>query len=149
MGVVKAFDQCASYPFNINQSTHSWDSAISKFDLENPRSWVWLKHLINVLPFHLTSIRVPILDIQLFQNLSLKFQGQYHGWGQRSRSYSWHSIQSMNLLFVSQQSYQPFFRYGQQNVWPWKNKLQIWEEKNQQNRIISNRFIQNSMRSEA
>ena len=47
--------------FHVNQTTHSWNIAISKFDLENPRSrsWVeskvkviwWIPHCLNSCPF--------------------------------------------------------------------------------------------------
>ena len=70
-------------PFVLCQlASHSWDKAISNSDLETSRSrsWVWSKgkvmqlaqYLINSLPFHFTSIRPTIPEIQLFQNLTLK-----------------------------------------------------------------------------
>ena len=58
------------------------EKAISESDLETPRSrsWVWSKgkviwsaqYPINSLPFHFTSIRPTIPEIQLFRNLTLK-----------------------------------------------------------------------------
>ena len=66
----------------MNQPPHSWDKAISDSDLETPRSrsWVWSKgkviqsaqYHINSLPFHFTSIRPTIPEIELFRNLTLK-----------------------------------------------------------------------------
>ena len=71
-----------SFSFIVNRLSHSWDKAISDSDLETPRSrsWVWSKgkviqlaqYHINSLPFHLTSIRPTILEIELFRNLTLK-----------------------------------------------------------------------------
>ena len=71
-----------SFSFIVNRLPHSWDKAISDSDLETPRSrsWVWSKgkviqlsqYHINSLPFHLTSIRPTILEIELFRNLTLK-----------------------------------------------------------------------------
>ena len=71
-----------SFSFIANRLPHSWDKAISNSDLETPRSrsWVWSKgkviqlaqYHINSLPFHLTSIRPTILEIELFRNLTLK-----------------------------------------------------------------------------
>ena len=73
-----------SFSFIVNRLPHSWDKAISDSDLETPRSrsWVWSKgkviqlaqYHINLLPFHLTSIRPTILEIELhvFRNLTLK-----------------------------------------------------------------------------
>ena len=67
--------------FIVNRLPHSWDKAISESDLETPRSrsWVWPKgkviqsaqYHINSLPFHLTSIRPTIPEIELFWNLTL------------------------------------------------------------------------------
>ena len=58
---------------------------------------------------------------------NIKVRG--HGWGQRSRSLSSPIIQPMHLLFVSHQSDQPFLRYVQWSVWPWKNTSEICKEK--------------------
>ena len=55
-------------------------------------------------------------------NLSLK-QSRSRSWV-RSKvkvTYNIPSIQPMQCLFVSHQSDQPFLRYGQNSVWPWKN----------------------------
>ena len=68
-------------------------------------------------------------QIRLFQTLTLKLQGQGHRWGQRSRSHNSPGIQPMHLLFVSHQSDQPFLRYLQLSVWPWKNTSKIFKEK--------------------
>ena len=73
----------ASFSFIVNRLPHSWHKAISDSDLETPRSrsWVWSKgkviqlaqYHIKSLPFHLTSIRPTILQVELFRNLTLKF----------------------------------------------------------------------------
>ena len=70
-----------SFSFIVNQPPHSWDKVISDSDLETPRSrsWVWSKGKviqlaqchINSLPFHLTSIRPTIPEMELFRNLTL------------------------------------------------------------------------------
>ena len=83
-----------SHPFQVSRPPQSWDTAISKFDLENPRSrsWVrskfevktWVQHSIDSHPFQTMSIGYPIPEIRLFQNLTLKIQGQGDGWGPRS-----------------------------------------------------------------
>ena len=87
----------------VNRPSHSWDTAFLKFDLENPRSrsWVrwtlkvttWVQHSIDSHPFHPMSIGHPTPEIWLFQNLSLKIQGQGHGWGE-----SWKSQSGCNIL---------------------------------------------------
>ena len=85
--------QLTFFSFQVSRPSHSWDTAISIFHLENPRSrsWVrsklkvktWVQHSIDSHPFHSMSIAHPIPDIQLFQNLTLKIQGQGHGWSER------------------------------------------------------------------
>ena len=124
----------ASFSFIVNRLPHSWDKAISHSDLETPRSrsWVWSKgkviqlaqYHINSLPFHLTSIRPTILQIELFRNLTLKHP-RSRSW---RRSHIAPSIQPIHFLFVSHQSDQPFLRYGQNSVWPWKNTSEILKE---------------------
>ena len=116
----------------INQPPHSWDKAISNSDLETPRSrsWVWAKgkviqsaqYHIDSLPFHFTSIRPTIPEIELFQNLTLKYSRS------RSMSHIVPSIQPMYFLFISHQSDQPFLRYGQNGFWPWKNTSEIFKQ---------------------
>ena len=71
-----------SFSFHVNQPPHSWYKAISDSDLETPRSrsWVWSKtkvlqsaqYHIDSLPFHFTSFRPTIPEIELFRNLTLK-----------------------------------------------------------------------------
>ena len=46
-------------------------------------------------PFSSKSIGRPILEIKLFQNPTLKLQGQGHGCGQRAKSYNRPSINSL------------------------------------------------------
>ena len=53
-------------------------------------------------------------------------QGQGHEWSQRSRSHIVPSIQPMHFFFVSHQWDQPFLRYDQNNVWPWKNTSEFF-----------------------
>ena len=126
----------ASFSFIVNRLPHSWDKTISDSDLETSRSRVWSKgkviqlaqYHINSLPFHLTPIRPTILQIELFRNLTLKHPRSSNEGGQRSRSHIVPSIQPMHFLFVSHQSYQPFLRYGQNSVWPWKNTSKIFKE---------------------
>ena len=120
-----------SFSFHVNWPSHSWDKAISNAEFETPRSrsWVWSKgkviqsaqYPINPLPFNFTTIRPTILEIQLFRNLTLKHPRSRSWVSQRSRLHIIPSIQLMLFLFVSHQSDQPFLRYGQNSVRPWKN----------------------------
>ena len=124
-----------SLSFHVNRPSHSWDTAFSKFDLENPRSrsWVrwtmkattWVQHSIDSHPFNSMSIGHPIPEIQLFQNLTLKIQGQGHVWGECWKSQSGCNILSTHIPFVPCQSALPFLRYSIFKIWPWKSKVKV------------------------
>ena len=78
------------------------------------------------------SIGPPIPGIQLFQNLTLKIQGQGHGWGQSLKSQHGSNIQSTHIPFVPCQSGIWFLSYDFSKIWPWKSKsgpnlCQIWQ----------------------
>ena len=57
-----------------------WNFKVKDLETSRSRSWVWSKgkviqsaqYHINLLPFHFTSIRPTIPEIQLFRNLTLK-----------------------------------------------------------------------------
>ena len=88
-----------SFSFIIYRPPHSWDKAISDSDLDTPRSrsWVWSKgkviqsaqYHINSLPFHFTSIRPTIPEIDLFRNLTSK----------HPRSRSWVRSKVRHILY--------------------------------------------------
>ena len=59
--------------------------------------------MIDSYPFRSMSISLPILEIRLFQNLTLKLQGKGHGCDQRASSYGWSSIYLICFLFVTHQ----------------------------------------------
>ena len=119
-----------SFSFHVNRPYHSWDTAISKFDIENSRSrsWVrskfkfttWVQHSVNSHPFRSMSIGHPIPELRLFQNLTLKIKGQGHGWGQSWKSQHGSNIQSTHIPFVSCRSGIPFLSYNIFKIWPWK-----------------------------
>ena len=66
--------------------------------------------LVNIMvnwqrtSFSFQSSGPSIPEIWLFQTVTLKLQGQYHGCGQRARSYSRPSILLIRFLFISHQS---------------------------------------------
>ena len=132
------FCRLYSLSFHINLPSHSWDIAFSKFDLENPRSgsWVrwtlkvtaWVQHSIDSHPFNSMSIGHPIPEIWLFQNLTLKIQGQGHGWGECWKSQSGCNILAIHIPFVPCQSALPFLRYSIFKIWPWKSKVKVMGE---------------------
>ena len=108
--------------FHVNRASHSWVMTFSKFDLDNQRSrsWVrsqfkvtmWVLHSIDSHPFRSMSIGPPILEIQHFQNLTLKIKGQGHGWGHSSKSQCGSNILSTHIPFIPCQSALPFLRYS-------------------------------------
>ena len=124
-----------SLSFHVNRPSHSWDTAFSKFDLENPRSrsWVtwtlkvitWVQHSIDSHLFNSMSIGHPIPEIRLFKNLTLKIQGRGHGWGERWKSQSGCNILSTHIPFVPCQSALPFLRYSIFKIWPWKSEVKV------------------------
>ena len=124
-----------SLSFHVNRPSHSWDTTFSKFDLENPRqrSWVrwplkvtpWVQHSIDSHPFNSMSIGHPIPEIWLFQNLTLKIQGQGHGWGERWKSQGGCNILSIHIPFVPSQSALSFLRYSIFKIWPWKSEVKV------------------------
>ena len=74
-----------SFSFHVNRPSHSWDKAISDSDLslklqsqghgcdQRARSCSRPgQYPIYSLPYHLTSIRLTIPEIELFRNLTLK-----------------------------------------------------------------------------
>ena len=123
-----------SLSFHVNRPSHSWDTAFSKFDLENPRSrwWVrwtlkvttWVQHPIDSHPFCSMSIGHPIPEIRLFQNLTLKIQGQGHGWGERWKSQHGPNILSTHTPLIVHPI--PGRRLFQ--IWPWKSKVKVMIE---------------------
>ena len=85
----------------------------------------WIQHSIDSHPFNSMSIGHPIPEIWLFQNLTLKIQGQGHGWGQSWKSQSGCNILSTYIAFVPCQSVHTFLRYSIFKVWPWKSKVKV------------------------
>ena len=132
------FYRLTSLLFHVNRPSHSWDSTFTKFDLENSRSrsrkrWTlevttWVQHSVDSNPFRSMSIGHSIPKIQHFQNLTLKIQGQGHGWGGHWKSQSRCSILSTHIPFVLCQSAIPFLRYDFFKIWPWKSKVKVMGE---------------------
>ena len=71
------------------------------------------------------SIGHPIPEIWLFQNLTLKIQGQGHGWGECWKTQSGCNTLSIHIPLVLCQSAIPFLRYDFLKIWPWKSKLKV------------------------
>ena len=67
----------------------------------------------------------PVPVIQLFKKLTLKIQGEGHGWGQSAKSQCESDILSTHIPLVPCQSSLPFLRYSMFKIWPWKSKVMI------------------------
>ena len=74
------------------------------------------------------SIWHPIAELRLFQNLTLKFKGQGHGWGHSSKSQCGSNILSTHVPFVPCQSALPLLRYSIFEIWPWKSRVKVMGE---------------------
>ena len=132
------FYRLTSLSFHVNRPSHSWDKNFSKFDLENPRSrsWkrynlkvtTWVQHSVDSHPFRSMSISHPIHKIRLFQNLTLKIQGQGNGWGGHWKSEHGSNILSTHIPLIPCQSASPFLRYDCFKIRPWKSKVKVMGE---------------------
>ena len=78
----------------------------------------WIQHSIDSHPFNSTSIGHPIPEKRLFQTLTLKIQGQGHGWGEHSGC----NILLTHIPFVPCQSALPYSIF---KIWPWKSKVKV------------------------
>ena len=127
----------ASLSFHVNGPSHSWDTAFSKFDLENPRSMSYLKakKIVGTTPYQLISLSFEVHEpshsyLLLLKNLTLKIQGQGHGWGEHWKSHHGSNILLTHIPFVPSQSAIPFLRYSIFRIWPWKSKVKVMGERN-------------------
>ena len=121
-----AFYRLTSLSFHVNQPSHSWDTTFSKFALENPRSrswkrWTlkvtsWVEYFIDSHPFRSMSIDHPIHKIWLIKKLTLKMQGEGHGWGERWKSQHGSNILSTHIPSIPCQSAIPFLIWLFQNL---------------------------------
>ena len=124
--------------FHVDRPCHSWDTAISKFDVENSRSrsWVrsklkvitWVLHSVDSHPFRSMSIGHTVLELWLFQNLTLKIKGQGHGWGHSSKSQGGSNILSTHIPFVPCQSGIPSLSEDFFKIWPSNSRVKVMDE---------------------
>ena len=70
----------------------------------------------------------PIPEIRLFKNLTLKIQGQGHGWGESWKSQHGSNILSTHIPLIPCQSAILFLRYDFFKIWPWKSKVKVMIE---------------------
>ena len=127
-----------SLSFHVNRPSHSWDTAISKFDVENSmsRSWVksklkvttWGLHSVDSHPFRSMLLGHPIPELWLFENLTLKIKGQGHGWGHSSKSQCGSNILLAHIPFIPCQSGIWFLSYDFFKIWLWKSRVNVMGE---------------------
>ena len=134
------FVQCQSaLPF--------WDTAISKFDHENPwsrscvmtfkiqRSRLWSTSnplvtfeawsSIDMFAFRFVAIGSFLGETWQILYLTLTIRGQGHGQDHITWSHLSPSVQSICLLFISWQSDHFGLRYSKFYIWPWKFKVKV------------------------
>ena len=86
-------------------------------------------HNVSLTSYRLTPLLFhAIPGIQLFQNLTLKIQGQGHGWGQSWKSQHGAYIQSTHIPFVPCHSGISFLSYDFLKIWPWKSRVKVMGE---------------------
>ena len=97
----------------------------SKFEVT-----MWVYHFIDSHPFRSMSIGHPIPEIRLFQNLTLKIQGQGHGRGEHWKSQHGSNILSTHILLIPCKLAIPFLRYDFFKIRPRKFKVKVMDEGN-------------------
>ena len=90
-------------------------------------------HKVSLTSHRLTSLSFHVnlashCWVTTFQNLTLKFKGQGHGWGHSSKSQCGSNILSTYVPFVPCQSALPFLRYSILKIWPWKSRVKVMGE---------------------
>ena len=102
--------------FHGNLPFHTYDIDFFKISLWKSKVKVIAEgHIVGITPYRLISVSFDVDEpsnsyIQLFKNLTLKIQGEGHGWGERWKSQHGSNILSPHIPFVSCQSAIPFLR---------------------------------------
>ena len=92
-------------------------------------------HIVGTTPYQLISLSFDVHGpsysyLLLLKNLTLKIQGQCHGWGERWKSHHGSNILLTHIPFVPSQSAIPFLRCSIFRFWPWKSKVKVMGEAN-------------------
>ena len=70
----------------------------------------------------------PIPEMQLFKKMTLKIQGQDHGWRQSWKSQCESNILSTHISFVRCQSCIQLLSYDFFKIWPWNSRAKVIDE---------------------
>ena len=128
--------QLTSLSFQVSRPSQSWDTAISKFDLENPRSrsWVrskfevtmWVQHSIDSNPFRSMSIGHPIPDTIFFKIWPWKSKVNVMGEVNVESHNMGPTFYQLTSLSFHVNWPIPFLRYDFFKIWPWKSRSRSW-----------------------
>ena len=102
---------------------------------------IWVQHSIDSHPFGSMGIGHPIPDMT-FSKLTLKIQGQGHGWGQSWKSQSGCNIILTHISFVPCQLALQFLKYSIFKIWPWKSKVKVMGEVDIESHNMGQTFYQ-------
>ena len=79
---------------------------------------------VNEWPIHGPTF----LRCSYLKKLTLKIQGQGHGWGQSSKSQCESNILSIHIPFIPCQSGIPLLSYNFFKIWPWNLRVKVMDE---------------------
>ena len=86
----------------------------------------------NILSTHIPFIpcwsALPFLRCSYLKKLTLKIQGQGHGWGQSSKSQCESNILLTHIPLLPCQSGIPLLSYSFFKIWPWKSTVKVMDE---------------------
>ena len=120
-----------SHFFDVNPPSHSYDKDFFKLlPWKSKVKFIAEGHIVGITPYRFISLSFDVNKLQLFKNLTLKIQGQGHGWGERWKSQHGSNILSTHIPFVPCQSVIPFLKYNFFKIWPWKPKVKVIGEVN-------------------
>ena len=130
-------DQWTNSPF-MGQQVGNCKSFTLTYYLANlfakhrgPRSIpLCIQHHIQLTSLSFQVSRPSHSEIQHFQNLTLKIQGQGHGWGGHWKSQHGSNIPLTHIPLIPCQSAILFLRYDFFKIWPWKSKVKVMGEGN-------------------
>ena len=127
-----------SFSFHVNRPSHSWDTAILKFHIENSRSRSWARsklksqHGSNIQLTHIPlvpcQLALSFLGYSYFKIWHWKFNVKVMGEVKVLKSQHGSNIQSTHIPFIPCQSGIQFLSYDFSKIWPWKSRVKVMGE---------------------